>query len=108
MQFTLRDIWEHMGPFARFIVGVLGLMSIASAVVIVERALLFSRSRDASRAFAAKMGALLAKGDLAKAAGTKLGDDVGYLGRVIRAGLQAFKTTSILKAAGHRDGAERV
>ncbi len=97
MQFTLSDIWAHMGLFARGIVGVMVLMSIASVLVIVERGMLFYRSLNESRAFAAKMGGLLAKGDLKAAAGTKLGEDIGYLGHVIRAGLQAYKTTSIAK-----------
>lgn len=98
MQFTLTDIWAHMGAFARFIVGVMVLMSVASLVVIVERAMLFKKSREDSRDFAGKMGPLLAKGDLGKAASAKLGADVGYLGRVIGAGLQAYKSTVVLKA----------
>jgi biopolymer transport protein TolQ len=110
MQFTISDIWAHMGAFARGIVGVMVLMSVASVLVIVERGLLFVRSRNESRAFAEKLGGMLAKGDLAKAAATKLGDDIGYLGHVIRAGLQAYKTTSLLKvaSAGYRDGKEKV
>jgi biopolymer transport protein ExbB/TolQ len=110
MQFTLSDIWAHMGLFARGIVGVLVLMSIASVLVIVERGLLFIRSRDESRAFAVKMGGLLAKGDLGKAAATKMGDDIGYLGHVIRAGLQAYKTASLIQVAGssYREGKEKI
>jgi biopolymer transport protein ExbB/TolQ len=96
MQFTVSDIWSHMGTFARGIVALMGLMSVASVLVIVERGVLFYRSLNESRAFAAKMGKLLADGDLAKASGTKLGTDVGYLGRVIQAGLQAYKTTAKL------------
>jgi biopolymer transport protein ExbB/biopolymer transport protein TolQ len=110
MQFTVSDIWAHMGAFARGIVALMGLMSVASVLVIVERGFLFYRSLSESRSFAAKMGGMLSKGDLTKAAGTKLGDDIGYLGRVIRAGLQAYKTASILKVAGagYRDGKEKV
>ena len=99
LDFTVGGIWRHMGLFARLIVITLGLMSVASFVVIIERAMFFSRSLNESRAFAARMGATLASGDLAKAAGTKLGDDIGYLGRVIRAGLQAYRTTSVVKSA---------
>lgn len=91
MQFTLSDIWHHMGLFARMIVGVMFVMSLASLFVAGERILLFNKSRNESRAFAAKMGALLAKGDVLAAAGQKLGQDIGYLGRVISAGLLAFK-----------------
>jgi biopolymer transport protein TolQ len=100
MNFSISEMWAHSGAVARVVVAILVMMSIASIVVIVERCLLFARSRNESRAFAAKMGGLLASGDLAKAAGTKLGDDVGYLGHVIKAGLQAYKTTSVLKTAG--------
>ena len=110
MEFSVSGIWAHMGLFARLIVITMGLMSVASFVVIIERGLFFMKSRDESRAFAAKMGAILAKGDVGKAAGTKLGNDIGYLGRVIRAGLQAYQTTVILKksGAGYRDGKEGV
>lgn len=97
MQFSLSELWAHMGAFARGIVGVMGLMSIASVLVIVDRGMFFYKASQESRAFAGKMGAMLSKGEIAKAAGTKLGDDIGYLGRVIRAGLQAYKTTSIGK-----------
>src|SRR5258706_527337 len=93
MQFTLSDIWAHMGLFARGIVGVMLIMSIASVFVIGERWMTFSKSLEESRAFAAKMGALLAKGDLAAAAGAKLGKEIGYLGRVISAGLATDSKT---------------
>jgi biopolymer transport protein ExbB/TolQ len=97
MQFTPSEIWAHMGLFARGIVGVMVLMSIASAFVIGERLLSFKKSADESRAFAAKIGKLLAKGDLKAAAAQKLGADVGYLGRVIGAGLTAYKTSQAAK-----------
>jgi biopolymer transport protein ExbB/TolQ len=97
MEFSVSGIWAHMGLFARLIVIVMGLMSIASFLVIIERAMFFTKSRSESREFAAKMGAMLAKGDLGKAASAKMGEEIGYLGRVIRAGLQAYKTSSIAK-----------
>jgi biopolymer transport protein ExbB/TolQ len=95
MQFTPSEIWAHMGLFARLIVGVMFIMSIGSLFVAGERLLMFTKSREQSRAFAAKVGALLGKGDLlgAAAAATKAGADIGYLGRVISAGLSAYKTS---------------
>jgi biopolymer transport protein ExbB/TolQ len=98
MQFTLSDIWAHMGLFARMIVGVMFIMSLASLFVAGERLILFRKAREESRAFAAKIGALLAKGDVLGAAGTKLGKEVGYLGRVIGAGLTAFKVNQAGRA----------
>jgi biopolymer transport protein ExbB/TolQ len=97
MQFTPAEIWAHMGLFARGIVGVMLLMSIASLYVIVERTLLFRNSREESRAFAAKVGAMLAKDELDKAAKAKWGADTGYLGRVIVAGLRAYKSSPVAK-----------
>ncbi len=52
---------------------------------------MFKKSRDESRASAAKMGKLRGSGDLIGAAGAKMGGEIGYLGRVITAGLSAFK-----------------
>src|SRR5262249_39238671 len=97
MQFTPAEIWAHMGLFARGIVFVMLLMSLASLFVIVERVMLFSKSTNESRAFAGKMGPMLAKGDLGKAAETKLGAEIGHLGRVIVSGLDAYRVTSRAK-----------
>jgi biopolymer transport protein ExbB/TolQ len=91
MQFTLADIWAHTGLFARCIIFTLAIMSVASLVVMAERMLVFRKTRADSRNFAAKMGAILAKGDLSTAANTNLGKDVGHLGRVINSGLTAYR-----------------
>jgi len=94
MQFTLTDLWHHMGLFARLIVAVLGVMSVASLVVMAERLIVFNRSRSESRTFAEKMANTLAKNDLMTVAGTKVGDKVGHLGRVIGAGLNALRLST--------------
>ena len=94
MQFTLTDLWHHMGLFARLIVAVLGVMSVASLVVMAERLIVFNRSRSESRTFAEKMANTLAKNDLMTVAGTKIGDKVGHLGRVIGAGLNALRLST--------------
>ncbi|NBD07858.1 MULTISPECIES: MotA/TolQ/ExbB proton channel family protein [Corallococcus] len=91
MQFTLLDIWQHTGLFARMIIFTLAIMSVASLVVMAERIIVFRKTRSDSRNFAAKMGAILAKGDLTTAASTNLGKDVGHLGRVINSGLTAYR-----------------
>lgn len=93
MQFTLTDLWGHMGLFARGIVVVLGVMSVASLIVMAERLVVFNRSSGESRSFAAKMAAMLAKGDLASASGSNLGQKVGHLGRVIGSGLTAWRVS---------------
>src|SRR5205085_5752536 len=94
MQFTLSELWAHMGLFARGIVFVLGVMSLSSLVVLGERLLVYMKSKNESRDFAERMGPILAGGDLDAASGTKFGKDIGHLGRVITAGLGAFRANS--------------
>src|SRR5260370_34586971 len=86
MQFTLYDLWGHMGLFARLVVGALAIMSISSLLVAAERFVAFRKSKRASLAFARTVGPLLAKRDLNGAAAVQPGADVGHLGRVIMAG----------------------
>ena len=95
MQFTLLDLWHHMGLFARLIVFVLAIMSLASLVVAAERVVTFSKSKSESKSFAQKMAGILAKGDLQAAAEAKVGKNVGHLGRVIGAGLTAYRISTV-------------
>ena len=69
----------------------LGLLAL---IIAGDRLVLFNKSRNEARAFATKMGALLAKGDLDGAAGANLGKDIGDLGRVITSGLTAYRTSA--------------
>lgn len=89
--FSLIGIWHHTGAFARGIIFALALMSISSLVVMAERIIVFRKTRKDSRNFAAKMGAILAKGDLQQAANTNMGKEIGHLGRVIGSGLTAYR-----------------
>lgn len=85
------ELWGHMGLFARLIVLVMFIMSGLSLGVMAERLYVFAMSGSQSRTFAERMAAVLAKGDLMTAANTKMGKDVGHLGRVIGAGLTAYR-----------------
>jgi biopolymer transport protein ExbB/biopolymer transport protein TolQ len=82
-----------MGLFARLVVIFMAGMSVASLVVMIERLLVFRKARIESRTFAEKMASLLSKGDLTAAVNANLGKDVGYLGRVIGAGLTAYRVS---------------
>jgi len=94
MQFTITDLWHHMGLFARAIVFVLVVMSFTSLVVAIERWVVFGRSKSESKSFAQKMAGILAKGDLQAASSTNVGKKVGHLGRVIGAGLTAYRMSN--------------
>lgn len=92
MDFSLGHLWSAMGYFAKGIVIVMAIMSFASLAVMLERITVFWKSRTESRKFAEKMAALLSQeGGIATAANSGLNRNVGHLGRVINAGLMAFK-----------------
>lgn len=93
MQFTLSELWAHMGLFARLIVGVMGIMSVASLLVATERLLTFRKARSSSRAFLQGLAPLLERRDLDAAAAALPEGELGYLGRVLAAGLRAFRTS---------------
>ncbi len=97
MQFTFVELWHHMGLFARLVVYALGVMSLASLVVMAERTVSFSRSSRASRRFAATLAKAIEKDGVDAAAKTKVGRELGHLGRVLSAGLGAY---SITRTAG--------
>jgi biopolymer transport protein TolQ len=92
MDFSFSHLWSSMGLFAKTIVVVMAIMSVASLLVMFERLVVFNRSRSQSRSFAERMAKLLSGGDLAAAAAANLGREVGHLGRVINAGLTAYRT----------------
>jgi biopolymer transport protein ExbB/TolQ len=91
MDFSIGHMLQSMGIFAKTIVAVMAVMSVASLIVMFERIIAFSKSSSESVSFAEKMAKLLAGGDLSAAAGASMGKDVGHLGRVINAGLLAFR-----------------
>ncbi len=92
MQFTLTALWAEMGLFARLIVVALGIMSLAALFVFGDRLVVSLKAKSASRDFALKMGPMLARGDLdGVAAAIKPKSELGYLGRIINAGIQAYR-----------------
>ena len=92
MDFSLGHLWSSMGVFAKLIVLTMGVMSLASLLVMFERIVVFMRSGSESVMFAEKMAKLLASGDVAAAANAPVTQNVGHLGRTINAGLNAFRT----------------
>ncbi|HET8540637.1 MAG TPA: MotA/TolQ/ExbB proton channel family protein [Anaeromyxobacter sp.] len=94
-QFTLTELWGHMGLFARLVVYVLLLMSLASIVVMAERFVSFLKSNRDSRRFASALAGNIEKSGLDEAAKGKAGapKSLGHLGRVLSAGLHAYTMT---------------
>lgn len=92
MQFTLTELWGHMGLFARLVVIAMAIMSVISLIVVAERLLFYNKSKNDSLSFAEKLAPLLAKGDLDEAVSKAPKANQGHLGRVLYAGLTAYKT----------------
>ncbi|HEY2735612.1 MAG TPA: MotA/TolQ/ExbB proton channel family protein [Polyangiales bacterium] len=91
MSLSPSELWLSMGIFAKAIVIVMLIMSAFSIFITCERAVVFLRSKRASQRYAAKVANVLSSGQLVSTA--EKGVDIGYLGRVIEAGIQAFKTS---------------
>ena len=91
MDFSISGLWESMGLFAKIILIVLALMSVMSLVVMFERGFVFLRSKKDSLIFATDLAQVLDRGDLDGAATRVKGEvRIGYLGGVIRAGINAY------------------
>jgi biopolymer transport protein TolQ len=92
MNFSLSELWSTMGPFAKAVVVAMLLMSLVSVVITAERLVVFMRSKNASRRYAERMVKSLDAGELENAPKT---EDHGHVGRVIEAGLTAYKTCPV-------------
>lgn len=106
MNFTLMGLWASMGLFARLVVGALFIMSIGSLYVTIERLIVFAKSKGESLRYAQRMAKVLANGDLDQAAENPAGKNIGHLGRVIEAGLSAYRTSG--RSADHELAYESV
>jgi len=96
-QFTLAELWSHMGLFARLIIYVLMIEGLASIVVMAERFISFVKSNRDSRRFAAALAETIEKGGVDAAArepqDEKKAKESGHLGRVLASGLGAYRMT---------------
>jgi biopolymer transport protein TolQ len=92
-QFTLMELWAHMGLFARIVVYALALQSLASVVVMAERFISFVKSSRESRRFATQLAGAIERDGIDAAARTTHGEGIGHLGRVLTAGLAAYTMT---------------
>jgi len=90
MHFSVSELWSSIGIFAKVILTLMMLMSLASVYVTCERLVVFIKSKKASQLYAERMATALEAGTLESAGNPA---DVGHLGRVIEAGLKAYKTS---------------
>ena len=92
MDFSFSELWGHMGFFAKLILIILVIMSALSLLMIGERAIAFVRAKKESEQWARELAGPLSASDLDGAAQKLKGQDkIGYVGRVVKAGLDAFQ-----------------
>jgi len=93
MSFSLIDMYNTMGPTAKFIVLVLALMSVYSLSVMIERFLTYRKAKKQSRAYAPKVAKLLKDGKVQEAIKISSGKEVrnSHLAKVLLAGLQEYE-----------------
>jgi biopolymer transport protein ExbB/TolQ len=90
MNINLVELWAEMGIPVRAVVVVLTLQAVASLAVAVDRLVLLLRSRAASRAFAAKVGDALERGDFAAVRDEAAATRGSHLALVMFTGTKAF------------------
>ncbi len=83
LSFDLVHMWRSMGPFAKFIGGVLAAMSAYSLGVMGERLVNYRKSSIASRQFAERLQELLPARRFADALSLSTTLDRGHLSRVL-------------------------
>jgi biopolymer transport protein ExbB len=91
VSFDLLHMWKTMGPFAKFIAGVLAVMSIYSLGVMAERLVTYSRAQKASRQYAASLRDLLPSGKLAEAVELSQKLSRGHLPKVLGLAIEEYR-----------------
>ena len=89
--FEIFHMWGTMGPFAKLIVGVLGLMSIYSLGVIAERLFTYRRATKASRHFAEQLALLLPERKYGDAVALAKSYQRGHLSRVLGLAIDEYE-----------------
>lgn len=91
MQFSLIEMWHHMGMPAVVVAAILIFMGMASLTIFLERLLTLQRSRAASRQFARAAGGKMEAGQFEVVIKTADQHQRSHLARVFRAGLTTYR-----------------
>lgn len=90
MSFDLIEIWNHMGFAAKFINGVMAVMSVYSLAVMIERYLTYTKAKGQSRSYSPRVAKALKDGNIQNAIKVSQDKSVknSHLAKVLLAGLQ--------------------
>ena len=97
MNASVISMWSQMGLLARAVVVVLGIMSVWSIGVMVERFITFRSARNQSREFAPAVADALKSGRIDEAISIADQHKNSHLAKVVSAGLQEFQAHSSSK-----------
>ncbi len=104
VSFDLLHMWRTMGYFAKFIAGVLAVMSAYSLGIMGERLVTYSRANKASRVFAAQLRDLLPTGKLGQAVELARKLQKGHLTKVLGLAIEEYERgVTALSSKGPRD-----
>ena len=78
MQFDLMDMFRHMGAIAIGVVVVLGIMSIYSITIMIERYWTYSQATKQSRRYAPEVARFLKQGKIKEAIDASHGPTVKH------------------------------
>src|SRR5437867_215447 len=90
MQFSLVEMWHSMGPLAKGVVIVLGVMSMFSLGVIAERFFTFLRAQRQSVSYVVSLRGYIHSRRLRDAIGVATGHKHSPLAKVVGAGISEY------------------
>lgn len=90
MDFTLTEMYASMGIVGKVVVIILGIMSIVTLAITVERFLTYAKAQRQSRAFAIAVQDLLAKRQFVEARAAAAQFEGSHIAPVIRSGLNEY------------------
>lgn len=93
MDMSLGHLWNEMGFVGKAVVVIMGLMSVYSLWVMVERFIVFRQAKNQSLKLLGALSNLLTKGDYAQAIEVTKKYKASHLAKVIAAGLLEFEAS---------------
>jgi biopolymer transport protein ExbB/biopolymer transport protein TolQ len=93
-QFTLQGMWHTMGVDAKVVVVILGIMSVWSIAIMIDRALMFSAARKQSRLFVQQVAAALKDNKLDEAISIAEKNKKSHIAKVVATGLSEFQSAT--------------
>src|SRR5688572_33138621 len=108
MDMSLGHLWNEMGFVGKAVVVIMGVMSVYSLWVMVERYIVFNQAKTQSLKLLGALSNLLTKGDYAQAIEVTKKYKNSHLAKVIAAGLLEFEASRRDKRTHNRSEERRV